>query len=1194
MAKIDDRPVAELVGDLRRELRRRWDAGDRVPAERLLARHPRVRDDAECALEFVYGEVLLREALGEFPSLDEYARRFPDLADRLVPLFEVHRALESGRLMEPTNADSPAGSTDPGYARGAPQPPPEVVGYEILGELGRGGMGVVYRARHLGLNRLVALKMILAGGHAGADQVARFRAEAEAIARLQHPNIVQIHDVGTQDGRPFFALELVEGGSLSRRLDGAPQPAILAATWARTLAGAVEAAHRRGVIHRDLKPTNILIAADGTLKIADFGLAKAVGSDAGLTRTEAVLGSPSYMAPEQASGNARLVGPTADVYALGAILYEMLTGRPPFQAMTPIETLELVRSADPVRPRRLFPGVPRDLETICLKCLEKPPSARYASAGGLADELGRYLEGDPIRARPLGRMARGARWCRRRPALAAAVTLAMASTCALVLISLVYGFQQARAARELRAALEDSRRVSAGLTYDRALALCERGDVDRGLLWLARSLVMARETDDPDLRRSIRANLAGWVRRVHPLRLELEHPGGIRAMAADRDGRFLATGGETRGVRIWDATTGLADGPTLEHDGPVGDVAFAHDGRRLLTLSGDGRAALWDRGTGARLGPPIAHPGVVNAAVFATDGLTVITAGEDGTARSWDARDGSPHGSTIETPGPVQIAVSSPDGRIVFTAGADGGGRLWDLVTGLRLTSIRHESPIRAAVFRPDGGAFATSDEDGIARVWSTATGSPVGEPMRHDARVEALAFRPDGRMLATASRDWRVRIWDATTGSLVGQPMRHRDVVTSVAFRPDGKALVSASLDGTARIWDAASTSPIGPPLTHSGEVRGVAFVDGGRSVATIGATPSSLVWGVRDDDPGPISLPFSGHANAVAIGTAGRLIALGDTDGTARVFEAATGRPFGPPATHEDEVSILAFDRDGARAASACDDKTIRSWEVATGKAIFAPVTQPSKIHALAFSPDGRFILAGMRSGALAILDAETGRVEVQRPAHSGPVSAVAFHPNGRVILSGSQDQTARLWRADDLSPIGDRLRHQGRVWAVAFDPSGRIAGTGGSDQALRLWDAETGAALGSSIPAGDPIRVIALGPGARSIFLAGWEGSSRLWDRATRVPLGPPLALGRAARAAAFDARGTRITVVFDDKTTRSYQVPIPGDEAGIDLVRSIEALTNLEIDAGGGIRSLDRAARSLDRSMKPSALDSPKPR
>jgi tetratricopeptide (TPR) repeat protein len=355
-------------------------------------------------------------------------------------------------------------------AEWSPAEVPTIGGYEVLGWLGRGGMGVVYKARQVRLKRLVALKMILGGPHAHADQTARFRAEAEAVARLQHPNIVQVYEVGEDQGRPYFSLEFVEGGSLDKKLAGTPLPARTAAQLVQTLARAMEAAHQRGIVHRDLKPANILLAGGpdvsverGTPKITDFGLAKRLDDDSARTQSGAILGTPSYMAPEQAMGNLRLIGPLADVYALGAILYECLTGRPPFKAATLMETLEQVRSDEPVPPGRLQPKVPRDLETICLKCLEKPPQGRYASAGALADDLQHFLDGEPIWARRVRLWERAVKWTRRRPTAAALVGVLVFVGLALPAAGLQFAAQRAQRRETEQKHLEGARSDVRGL-----------------------------------------------------------------------------------------------------------------------------------------------------------------------------------------------------------------------------------------------------------------------------------------------------------------------------------------------------------------------------------------------------------------------------------------------------------------------------------------------------------------------------------------------------------------------------------------------------------------------------------------------------------------------------------------------------------------------------------------------------------
>jgi serine/threonine protein kinase len=481
----DRRPLlADLVHV---DLERRLKAGEPARVEEYLARYPEL-GEAGVVLALLAAEHEQRRRREPGLRAEEYDRRFPEYRERLHPYLHA-------------DAD---GETLPGpVPSGADEAPalPAIPGYEVLGELGRGGMGIVYRARQVRLNRLVALKMILAGEQAAEADLARFRSEAEAVARLQHPNIVQVYEVGEHHGRPYLALEFCGGGSLEQKLAGTPLPPAEAARLLETLARAVDAAHRADVVHRDLKPANVLLTpnpksearnpkqirnpnegnpkqgrpevsdlghsdlgfvsdfelriSDFSPKITDFGLAKRLDVP-GRTRTGTVLGTPSYMAPEQAEGRGRAVGPTADVYALGAILYECLTGRPPFKAATPLETILQVIADDPLPPARLNREVPRDLETICLHCLQKEPHKRYARAADLAADLTRFRAGEPIAARPAGPVEGAARWVRRKPALAALAAVSALAAAGLLLTVVLYNArlqaEYGRVARERDAA----------------------------------------------------------------------------------------------------------------------------------------------------------------------------------------------------------------------------------------------------------------------------------------------------------------------------------------------------------------------------------------------------------------------------------------------------------------------------------------------------------------------------------------------------------------------------------------------------------------------------------------------------------------------------------------------------------------------------------------------------------------------
>jgi tetratricopeptide (TPR) repeat protein len=551
---------ALLIELAHEHLGRRLQTGEPARAEEYLRRYPELAHDREAVLRLLAAEY--RSRLPQEPGLtpEEYRPRFPDLADELESRLRgrtgdafpnppastppARDPVESYATPPPPRArpaplpdEPPAHPSEPPATRpwdneraGESHPSPaadgagrvQVPGYEVLGLLGRGGMGVVYLARQVALNRLVALKMIRAGDEANPADLARFRSEAAAVARLQHPNIVQIHEVGERDGLPYFSLEYVEGGTLARKLQATPQPARDAARLMETLARAMHVAHQRGIVHRDLKPANVLLTSDGTPKISDFGLAKRLDDAAGPTVSGAIMGTPSYMAPEQAGGSSRRIGPAADVYALGAILYEMLTGRPPFKGATVYDTVLQVLREEPVAPRRLQSTVPRDLDTICVKCLQKLPARRYPDAAALADDLRRFLAGEPIRARPVSSWERAVKWARRRPAQAAAAGALVLALLGGVAGGIFYGlYQRQRALYEGQQAVALKRRLeqqqTVGAEWKEGLEEEQAGRLEAAKEHFIRALATLDPAADPDDRRRLEQDRDRVVRQLEVL-----------------------------------------------------------------------------------------------------------------------------------------------------------------------------------------------------------------------------------------------------------------------------------------------------------------------------------------------------------------------------------------------------------------------------------------------------------------------------------------------------------------------------------------------------------------------------------------------------------------------------------------------------------------------------------------------------
>ncbi len=1120
----------DLLEQVCTELVECWRAGRRIPAEDFLGRHPALQGDADTAFELVYVEFVLRESLGESPDIREYDARFPQFAGRLRRQLELHGALLP--TMTGPRADRPGGKDSEVFL---PAAPPSMPGYEVLGELGRGGMGIVYKARHLKLNRVVALKVIRADTAAAGDQAARFRAEAEAAARLQHPNIVQVFEIGEHEGTHYLALEYVAGGNLQQRFAGTPQDPRVSAQLVEAAARAIHYAHQHGVIHRDLKPANILLQSNPTTddtdstdkkqdnhsssvlsvssvvslvpKIADFGLAKMLERDRGETLAGMIMGTPSYMAPEQARAGGARVSPATDVYALGAILYECLTGHPPFLGSTPLSTLEQVCSQDPLPPSKLQRRTPRDLETICLKCLQKEPHRRYASAGELADDLRRFVQGRPIKARRAGRVERLWRWCRREPGkagLVAALLLVLVGGVAGVLTQWLRAEAEAEAQARARGRAESAEAEVAAKMNAEARA---RSEADRAkaeaqehlylslvnqarLEWRTGNVVGAGQ-----LLGQCEPRLRGW--EWHYLRGVtrpdiLGSPGlGVQytsALAFSPDGRLLAfTGhGAPFPVEVWDTRTGKR---LHRAAGPVNALRleFSPDGR-YLAVSGE-YVIFWDleaggpgrgwksRGTAAFSPVPLDGPaGRWCVACGTPEGVVFHEAATGRELRRFPAA----RGRVTFRPDGKQLAVSGPWGVEIYDVAAGRRIRLLPRNGGVD-PFFSAEGPNLA--YSPDGRHIAVATTP--PQVWEVESGKPLHTLTGHTGIVTGVAFRPDGLEVATAGSDGTVRLWDARTGieSLILRG--HAARASFLAYHPEGWCLASGGRQPPdVLLWDLTRHPDY---LTlHGVNAAAVAFDPLGRRVRAVDLMgrlqAREVVGGVtRYSTRLDMTTRWQTPAQSAAFSADGRRVAtITEGRGLVKVWAADGGRELGALRGLGEPGLHVALSGDGARAAVAAiggrqgaHRREVRAWDVATGKPlqVFRPAAAPvAHYHgAVALSPDGRLLAYDdymtephegkppLVRALVRVHDAESGRERFTLPAPPEMLECLAFSWDGRLLAAGGRGQRVAVW--DTAS--GARLHKEelaGPAFRLAFSPDGRrLAGL--DRERLVVWDVRSG---------------------------------------------------------------------------------------------------------------------------------------
>jgi WD40 repeat protein/serine/threonine protein kinase len=1166
--------------------------------EDFLERQPGLRDEPDGLLDLIVHEVSLRERAGESPEPEEYLRRFPWLADRLELQLELLGLFRAARLDD-------TGGTPPRDGQ-----PEALSGFAIEDKIGRGGMGVVYRARQLALNRRVALKLVIAGQHADPARLARLRVEAEAVARLQHPNIVQIFEVGEHDGCPFLVLEYVEGSNLAREFAGAPQDPRRVAALVETLARAVHHVHRQGIIHRDLKPANILVTTDGIPKITDFGLAKILEGASARTESGAVLGTPSYMAPEQVTGKPGRVGPATDVYALGALLYEGMTGRPPFRAENPLDTFQQVVSDEVVPPSRLLQKIPRDLETIALRCLEKEAQRRYADAAALADDLNRFLADRPIVARPINRLELAGRWCRKNPALAAASGLAVAAMLGITIVSSLYSLTLNRSARQagesakslretLRVSEEHRRHSELGLAeayLERGRTLGDRGSGAEALLVLARALEIAPQCET-GLQHAIRTHIGSFADNLHRPSMVLDTGGQVTVLETSPDGTMIAAGRLDGAIVLWSAQTGALTHELRHNPSRVWDLAFSPDGRTVCSGGDDGIARLWHLTDHTRSATVLRHGGHLRRVSFSPDGSRILTGADDGTVKLWSVFTGRPTDVVVTHPGGIHHGAQfDPQGNAFLTYGGGDCARLWNAATGQPLgPPLQHRRWVLAAAFSPDGRFLLTGSVDATARLWERASGKPVGVPCQHAAGINALVFSPTGERFATVSHDATARIWDTATAQPITKPFRHELPVHAVAFSPDGATLATGSDDQTVRLWDARSGQPIGVPLRHAGQIWGLRFTPNGQ-LLTWGLDDPVRLWRLAQNSSPSRTLHHPTLVVAVAYSPKESVVVTG-TGGTPtsrsqlQRWDATNRQPIGPAIPQPDGISSLTFSPDGRRIASGgagFEFGEARIWDAASGELVGAPFRHKNSVRAVCFTADGIGLLTASEDRTVRLWNVTTGE-QIRVYPHEDYVTSVAATSDGKLLLTGSEDRLGLFWDVETGKVVGQPLRHQGAVTAVALSPDGRMALTACVDHTAQFWDTNTRRPIGKPLRHSEWVSSVSFSPDGLMAITASADATLQLWDTSTQRPIGMPLRHESAAFAAAFSPDGQTVLSGSLDGSARFWPIPVP---VSGDIERVLiwaQVVTGAELGEGDVVRLLD-APTWQQRRRQLEALDS----
>ncbi|MFV1967350.1 MAG: protein kinase [Pirellulaceae bacterium] len=1066
--------------------------------------------------------------------------------------------------------------------------------FRIVREIGRGGMGVVYEAEQLSLGRRVALKVLPFAAMLSETQLKRFHNEARTAATLNHPHIVAIHSVGTQRGVHYYAMHFVEGRNLAEIIEALraepdatgegrgtwdedseiSQPRSVSETepvaalsthrsnnpseYFRAVvrlviqaAEALDHAHQHGVVHRDIKPANLLVEATGKLWVADFGLARA-DTSVNMTMTGDILGTLRYMSPEQASGGGRVLDHRTDIYSLGTTLYELLTLQPAFGEQDRQRLLRGIIEKGPRPPRQISAEIPKDLETIVLKTIAMEPTARYATAQELADDLRRFLEYQPIRARRATRSDRLWRWGRRNPLVA---SLVAAVSCLLLVLAvagpLVAVRQTSLAHREgtARLAADDARKVAKTQLYisdvNSAFHAWDDGSVRRARKLLARHVP---RWDEEDVRGFEWHYLWGCCQRA--ARSTFASQRDFTSITFSPDGQVLAAGTYNDpehphgAVKLWDVASREELHTFLHRNTTVHSVAFSPDGDLLASAGNDHAVRLWkvaDRTPLRTLKHAPRGEEAYSVLAFSPDGKILAVGCGDrtrGEIRLWDVANGSVEG-TLQGHGSVVGAVAfSPDGQLLASASWDGTVKLWNPATREELeTFTEHQLRVYALSFSPDGQTLASGGQDGRVKLWDVATRESQAQIEESLSIVRSLVFSPSGSTLAAGCEDGTVSLFNvyherartALSASLQNkaeaqiptdriistlnrmETLRgHRTNVLGLAFSPDGRLLASADDDGMIKVWSLGDIKKRHTEWDTDNWVSAIAVSTYDSTTLAVGSgdwesaeIPGEIrLWDVTSGTSRLLSGDSLPPVLSVDLSPDGRLLATGGgwagtESGTVHLWDAGTGQLLHTLRGHTSQVWSVAFSRDGKTLVSGEWRDRIKIWDVPTGQLRSTLALETFAAKSIAFSPDGSTMAVGggdWDEGEVKLWNTTAGRELATLGGQPTVVCTVAFSPDGTLLATGDFDGAVRLWDVATGKEFGGPAGHPLSVFSVTFSPDGKTLASGSLDRTVKLWHVPTGDEL-SVIEAGVPITSLVFFPDGQTLA-GGGGGNVMLW--------------------------------------------------------------------------------------------------